>query len=333
MFIQRNLVLFLVCLLIFGFLCSLAFNSQKGKIEIPNDWCDKSLRPGLKKLKEIKTSRPWFKVYDVGHNTYAIDEPYNWEETIGYLILGKEKALLFDSGMGLDSISPLIREITQLPIIVLNSHTHPDHIGGNYEFNHILALNTPFTRQNAKKGYKHEEVNWEISPASFCLKRLLKMDTAHYYIKPFKVTQFIEDGYVIQLGSRSLKVIATPGHTPDALCLLDKKSGYLWCGDSFYEGPILLSSDVTDLKAYQKSIKRMADLASVSIRILPAHNLPIANPSLIIQAAKDFDKIALGLKKALPGENHTSIFDCGTFSYQISNKFLKSLNSNKLKEY
>jgi glyoxylase-like metal-dependent hydrolase (beta-lactamase superfamily II) len=270
------------------------------------DWCSKPPRPGLEKLKEIKTSKAWYKVYDVGHHTYAIDEPYNWEETISYLILGKDKALLFDTGMGLDTISAVVKELTKLPVVVLNSHTHPDHIGGNNEFSHILAMDTRYTRINAASGYLHNDVKWEVSPASFCLFRLPHEDTAHYYIKPFKVSQFIKNGYMINLGGRKLQVIATPGHTPDAICLYDKQAGYLWCGDSFYEGPILLSDDGTDLKAYQQSINRMAQLAGKSTCVLPAHNLPIVS----------------GIKKGKLGENNTLIFDCNKFSYQIGERFL-----------
>jgi glyoxylase-like metal-dependent hydrolase (beta-lactamase superfamily II) len=294
-----------------------------------NNWCSKPLRPGLEKLKEIKTSKPWFKVYYVGHNTYAIDEPYNWEETISYLILGKDKALLFDTGMGLDTISIVVKELTKLPIVVLNSHTHSDHIGGNHEFSHILAINTKYTKINAADGYLHNNVKWEVSPASFCLDRLPHEDTAHYYIKPFKVSLFIKSGFVINLGGRSLQVIATPGHTPDAICLYDKQAGYLWCGDSFYEGPILLSSDDTDLKAYQQSINRMAQLAAKSTRVLPAHNLPIARPTLLIEAAKEFNQIASGMKKGKPGENHTLIFDFNKFSFQIGERYLKQLGQLK----
>ncbi|MDP9076791.1 MAG: MBL fold metallo-hydrolase [Bacteroidota bacterium] len=294
-----------------------------------NNWCSKPLRPGLEKLKEIKTSKPWFKVYDVGHNTYAIDEPYNWEETISYLILGKDKALLFDSGMGLDTISIVVKELTKLPIVVLNSHTHPDHIGGNNEFSDILAMNTGYTKTNAADGYLHNNVKWEVNPASFCLPCLPHEDTAHYYIKPFKVLRFIKSGFIINLGGRNLQVIATPGHTPDAICLYDKQVGYLWCGDSFYEGPILLSSDGTDLKAYQQSINRMAQLAAKSTRVLPAHNLPIAKPTLIIEAAKDFNQIVSGMKKGKPGENYALIFDCNKFSYQIGERYIKQLGQIK----
>ncbi|ASU34957.1 hypothetical protein MuYL_3072 [Mucilaginibacter xinganensis] len=294
-----------------------------------DNWCSKPLRPGLEKLKEIKTSKPWFKVYDIGNDTYAIDEPYNWEETIAYLILGKDKALLFDTGMGLDTISIVVKELTKLPVVVLNSHTHPDHIGGNNEFSQVLAMNTSYTRINAANGYAHNNVKWEVSPASFCLTRLPHEDTAHYYIKPFKVSRFIKSGYIIKLGGRNLQVISTPGHTPDAICLYDKQAGYLWCGDSFYEGPILLSSDETDLKAYQKSINKMAQLAAKSTRVLPAHNLPIAKPALLIQAAKDFNQIVSGMKKGKTGENHTLVFDCNKFSYQIGESYLKQFDQIK----
>lgn len=77
---------------------------QPAKMPVTDSgWCSHPLRQGLKLLKEIKTSRPWFKVYDVGAHVYAIDEPYNYEETIGYLVLGSKRALLFDTGMGMNS--------------------------------------------------------------------------------------------------------------------------------------------------------------------------------------------------------------------------------------
>jgi len=309
----------------------LSFEIYSPKKAADTDWCDKPLRAGLEKLKEIKTSRNWFKVYDVGNDTYAIDEPYNWEETISYLILGKNKALLFDTGMGLDSISVVVEELTKLPVIVLNSHTHPDHIGGNTEFTNIIAMNTAFTRFNALNGYRHDQVEWEVSPSSFCLSRLPRADTANYFIKPFKVSRFITNGYVIDLGKRKLQVVATPGHTPDAICLFDKTAGYLWCGDSFYEGPILLSSDNTDLRAYNQSINTMARYAAISKCVLPAHNLPISQPALVIQAAKDFNLIASGSKKGKPGESNSILFDCGKYSYAVGKRFMRQLFPDKTK--
>lgn len=306
-----------------------SFNHDDRLGKADDSWCSKPLRPELQKLKGVKTSRPWFKVYDVGHNTFAIDEPYNYEETIAYLIIGKDKALLFDTGMGLDSISPVVRQLTKLPVWVLNSHTHNDHIGGNHEFSNILAMNTAYTWANAAKGYPHNAVRHEVTPAAFCLSHLPKIDTAHYHIKPFKVSRFISDGYTIDLGGRKLQVVATPGHTPDAICLYDKQAGYLWCGDSFYLGPIFLFSEGTDLKAYQKSINTMARLAAVCKQVLPAHNLPLVNPALVVAAAKDFSEITFGKRRGKPGEDNVLLFDCGKFSYKIGKRFMPQWANNK----
>lgn len=64
---------------------------------------------------------------------------------------------------------------------------------------------------------------------------------------------------MIDLGDRKIRVVATPGHMPDAVCLYDKQSGYLWCGDSFYEGPMGTLSSWYKFKAF-----KMADFARTS---------------------------------------------------------------------
>jgi len=290
------------------------------------NWCDHPLRPGLSQLHEIKTSHPWFKVYAVGHHTYAIVEPYNWEETIAYLIIGSKKALLFDTGMGLDSISPVVKQLTKLPIWVLNSHTHPDHIRGNYEFSHILAMNTAYTRQNAANGYIHKQVQNEVTSATFCLSRLPNEDTAHYYTHPFKVSRYINDGYVIDLGSRRIKVIRTPGHTPDAICLYDGQARYFWTGDSFYHGPIFLfDDDATNLRDYGMSIAKMGMYAHKAVCILPAHNLPVVKPAELIAAVNAFAKIASGDKKSTASDANILTYNCGEFSFLIGRRFLSQM--------
>ena len=129
---------------------SCQYNSGSGRVK-PN-WCDHPSRPGLEKLKEIKTAHTWFRVFDVGDSVYALTEPYQSQEVVSYLILGKDSALLFDTGMGLDPISDLVRELTKLPVLVLNSHTHPDHVGGNHEFEEVLAMSTDYTDANARNG-------------------------------------------------------------------------------------------------------------------------------------------------------------------------------------
>lgn len=319
--LRTLLTIHLISILLISGFCSCG-NNAKPLAGSPS-WCDKKPRPGLEKLTEIKTNRPWFKVYDTGNGVYAILEPYNYQEVISYLITGKQKALLFDTGMGLDSISPLIKALTKLPVIVLNSHTHHDHVGGNHEFNYILAMNTDFTKKNAAIGYSHALVREEVTPASFCLRCLPKTDTTNYSISPFKISEVIDDRHVIDLGGRQLQVIATPGHTPDAISLFDKENGYLWTGDTFYEGPIFLFDKETDLNAYQKSIKKLAWLAPSVKWALPAHNLPLADPHELIEANDFFIEIKNGSKKGASEENNTLSFKSARFSFLIGKDLLK----------
>ena len=95
------------------------------------DWCRALPRPEYKTIERIPVSNPWFEVYQPASGVFAIYEPHQSEETIGYLITGTTRALLFDTGMGISDIKKVTTELTKLPIIVLNSHTHDNHVGNN----------------------------------------------------------------------------------------------------------------------------------------------------------------------------------------------------------
>ena len=101
--------------------------------------------PRIQILERVPVSDPWFEVYKPAPNVFAIYEPHQAEETIGYLIVGEKRALLFDTGMGISDIKKVTAELTKLPIIVLNSHTHDDHVGGNWQFDTIYGMDTNFT--------------------------------------------------------------------------------------------------------------------------------------------------------------------------------------------
>ena len=291
------------------------------------NWCNHPYRESLKKLPEIKVSSNWFKVYRVGQNVLAIVEPYNFEEVISYLIIGKSKALLFDTGIGADSISPLIKQLTNLPILVLNSHTHFDHMGGNYEFKNILALNTNYTIKNSKAGWNHDSIKDEVTMRAFCLQRLPVFDTAQYHTRPFKILQFVKDGDEVDLGERKLKIICVPGHTMDAIALLDKTNGYIWTGDTFYEGPIFLFAEGTDLLAYEKSIAKLAKMAPQLKRVFPSHNNPISQPERLIELKTNFIKMKSSQVKPTDAGSNLLLFQFPYFNFLIGKAQLETFRT------
>lgn len=304
----------------------LVFAGCRQKMDESKSWCSQPLRPALQALPEIPTQRPWFKVYSVGTGVYAIAEPYNFQEVISYLIIGSEKALLFDTGMGLDSISKVVKELTSLPVSVINSHTHYDHIGGNTEFEAILAVDTTYTKKYSMEGWSHEKVKHEVAEDAFCLEKLPNADTAGYSVKPYhdRIRRFIKAGEIIDLGNKRIEILAAPGHTPDGLALLDREAGYLWTGDTFYEATIWLFFDGTDLDTYEKSIAAFATLAPNLKKVFPAHNTPIADPQRLIELKDAFAQIRNGKKKGVeqtdsqhPEDTRALIFEFDRFSFLI----------------
>lgn len=268
-----------------------------GTVHAAESWCDQRLRPAYEKLRRVPLDERWFHVYQLEASVFALYEPYNFQEVISYLVLGKERALLFDSGMGMGRIRPVVERLTKLPVSVLNSHTHYDHIGGNAEFERILGMDTAFTRESAE-GIPHQAVAGEVQAESLCATHLSDFDPATYRIRPFRVTESVKDGSLIDLGGRRLEVLAIPGHTPDSVALLDRKAGLLFTGDTFYEGPIWLFFPGTDLEAYARSVARLADLAPILSNVHPAHNTPQANPDRLRQLRDAFAEVRAGRRPA-----------------------------------
>ncbi|OEK00248.1 hypothetical protein BFP97_01400 [Roseivirga sp. 4D4] len=287
------------------------------------DWCNQLPREQFSRLQEISTSSDWFKVYLVDQDVFAIAEPYNFQEVISYLILGDERALLFDTGMGMQSIKSVVDELTSLPVIVMNSHTHYDHIGGNYEFDNILAMNTQYTIGRSENGMDHSVVSHEVAQGAICLEKAKTLDTASYDIKPFKISKLITHEHIIDLGNRKLEVISSPGHTPDAVVLIDKENGLMWTGDSFYEGPIWLFDPETDLVLYQQSVERIYKKSKGLKKVFTAHNTPVADPMRLKQLRDAFTQIMDGKKspKATEDSEHVSdeavAFEFEHFSFFI----------------
>jgi len=109
-------------------------SEQKSELIQPAKWWEKLPRPIYDTLERVETSQKWFEVYKLIDDTYAIYEPYQFEEAISYLVIGKKRAIIIDTGTGIGDLKQVVSELTDLPVSVVNTHTHWDHIGNNYQF-------------------------------------------------------------------------------------------------------------------------------------------------------------------------------------------------------
>lgn len=246
-------------------------------------WCGKLPRPAYDTLDlAFEGADGWFRVYRVRPGVHAIYEPHQFQEVISYVVEGADRALLFDTGMGIAAIRPVVERITALPVTVFNSHTHPDHVGGNHEFDRILGIDHEYARAHAREGFSNERMRGQLASDALCRPLTPGTERSAYRIEPWRISEAVRDGYRIDLGRRILEVLHVPGHAPDAAALLDRGRGLLFTGDTFYEGPIYLFGESTDLDAYGRTVDRLAGLASGLKLLLPGHNTPASPPRMLV---------------------------------------------------
>ncbi|HVO57638.1 MAG TPA: MBL fold metallo-hydrolase [Dongiaceae bacterium] len=280
-------------------------------------WCQKLPRAGYEKLQRVLPDEPWFEVYKVADKTFAIYEPHQSEETISYLLVGTKQALLFDTGMGIGNLRAVVARLTSRPLVVVNSHTHNDHVGDNWQFPFVFGMNTAFTRKNAEGS--RDAAQAEIGKGETCGDLPKGFDPAKYATKPWKISLTVRDGFKVNLGQRTVEIVATPGHTPDAISLLDREKGLLFTGDTYYPGEIWLYRPETDLDAYLASVKKLVGLGPQVQTVLGAHNFPVEPASVLPQLQTAIEQVLSGKVPPKSVKGDQAFYQTGDFSFRLHN--------------
>ena len=206
----------------------------------------------------------WFAIEEVAPGVIAIGEPRFYQINWNYLILGSRRALLFDTGPGIRDISLAVRRLTTLPVTALPSHLHFDHTGCLSRFGNIVLADLPVIRACMRDGWL--------------------MPTDDLYVgywegmtwTPVKPAQWLPIGSDIDLGGRLLRLLHTPGHSPDSVSLLDRAGGLLFAADFVYPGKLYAQIANADLGAYLDSAEALLAEVPPDVTILSAHGKPDA---------------------------------------------------------
>ena len=128
-----------------------------------------------------------------------------------YLAVGKEKALLIDTGCGLGNLKEAAEEITSLPIVAVLTHMHPDHAGGIYHFSDYHVSKDDF------------DLTYSIFSLPVFSRIMIKGAKVENPKMPPLVSHSnrhpIENGQVFDLGDRKIQAMAVPGHTIGSMAL------------------------------------------------------------------------------------------------------------------
>jgi hydroxyacylglutathione hydrolase len=215
-------------------------------------------------------SKSWFSVKRVADKVWRIDD-HGGDNM--YLVEGNDKALLIDAGTGVADLSACIKSITALPIIVVNTHGHPDHCGSDYQFSEVYAHHSDFemiasfcnVRSHKDKVKQAEEKSPELAA--------LLMSN----VEDFKMPKLIpiQQGFIFNLGNRNLEVIEVPGHTKGSICLLDAENKLLFTGDNNNTLVWLFLKDCLPLELYIKTLQNLKQRSDEFTTLLPGHGDPL----------------------------------------------------------
>ena len=200
----------------------------------------------------------------INDNTWRIEDEF----VRFFLFCGTEKAALIDTGANKPDAREIAESLTDLPLILINTHTDGDHISGNDAFEEIYM--SPAEEEN----YRNNNGKGRLIP--------------------------VKEGDVIDLGERPLRIIDMPGHTPGSIALLDETYRVLVSGDSVQDDNIFMFGERRDLESYIESLKKLEPYMDLFDVIYPMHGTFPVYPELIRQLLTGAQEIRDGNAEGTP---------------------------------
>lgn len=185
-----------------------------------------------------------------------------------FLFCGTEKAALIDSGMNTPDARQMAEALTDLDLILINTHADRDHTSGNTAFDEFY-----------------------MSPA----------EEPNYLANGGAGTIIpVREGDIIDLGDRELKVIDIPGHTPGSIALLDLSTRVLVSGDSVQDGDIFMFGEFRNIEDYIRSLEHLGEYEGQFDVVYGMHGSFPVGPDLIPQLLECAKEIRAGKATGTP---------------------------------
>lgn len=219
------------------------------------------------------SSMSLFQTRLVGEGIWCIDGPVN---DLIHLVIGSKAAMLVDTGMGIGNLAELIISITSLPIIVVNTHGHPDHAGGNPGFEEVWspALDENIKQKMCTDAFRTNDLKAVLGENNPNINQLIQEMVPQ---KSYKTNRLHKD-LVIDIGGRKFEVIEIPGHTPGSVGLINREEKLLFSGDSIVATPVWLYLEHSlPVKTYRDALRQVKSNNDIKT-IYPGHQPTALDP-------------------------------------------------------
>jgi len=258
-----------------------------------------------------------FTVFNPFERVYHIRDELDAHMT---LLTGANRALLFDTGYGLRDPLAAVRGITDLPLTVLCSHAHYDHLLGARWFERVLlpAEEVPACRRNTGLPLRRRVLR---RAESLGVPLSVQEREAYLAFKLPKPAPLEERAF--DLGGLHVRVQPMPGHTPGSVGLWVEEARLLLAGDNLNPVVWLLFRDCAPLARYAETMRGILDLPFTHA-LCPHADKPFARGAveayvegLRPETFRGAEKVSIppygriDTRRCSPAEGFTLVFDAG----------------------
>lgn len=162
-------------------------------------------------------------IIKINDNTFRIEDDF----VRLFLLEGKERAALIDSGVNCPNAKEIAESLTDKPVILINTHGDGDHTSGTAAFNEIYM-------------HPYDYMGCDINNKF-----------------PNTLLHEIDDNDRIDLGGRPLRIIHIPGHTKGSIAILDINNRVLLSGDSVQKGHIYMFGSHRNPEQFEMSLEKL----------------------------------------------------------------------------
>jgi glyoxylase-like metal-dependent hydrolase (beta-lactamase superfamily II) len=220
----------------------------------------------------------WFAARPVGDGVSRVDEPHvdSWLRSNIWVVHGTERNAVVDAGNGIGRLRPAVENLPGMsgkPVIAVATHAHPDHMGGLHEFDdricHRLeeaSIQSPgdaaglvIERYDEEFRNVMADEGWPLPDVMLTALPDRTFDPAGFEVRGTTPTMVVDEGDVVDLGDRRLRVLSVPGHTSGSLALFEEATGLLFSGDTLYRD-VVVPIEQANLDAYIESLRRLQEL-------------------------------------------------------------------------
>ena len=204
---------------------------------------------------------PWYEIAKVDHGRSRILERHvaPWMRCNMWLIHGRDRNLLIDSGMGLRPLKPEIAALGERPVTAVCTHRHFDHIGCAHEFDTRLG------HRSEAIDYAAPDLDRSCASSWIDAELLTALPDEGYELRNFRLTPapltgYLDEGDVLDTGDRVFNVFHLPGHSPGSIALYERATRTLFSGDVIYDGMLIDTAWHSNAGAYEASLHRLKEL-------------------------------------------------------------------------